>query len=131
MREVPLYSSSGRVSIEYGTHKTVTARFWPWHKAKVLKTYSGVPSSLGSVLTEILYGIRFNFNHLFAISWEDSTVTYVNRYSTFALRRSSLDFCLGGQRSLRAAQRATRTILANTQRDSSRELGFRMETNLI
>jgi len=30
----------------------------------------------------------------------DSTVTYVNRGSTFALRRSTLDVCLGGQRSL-------------------------------
>ena len=27
-----------------------------------------------------------------------STVTYVDRASTFALRRSTLDFCLGGQR---------------------------------
>jgi len=27
------------------------------------------------------------------------TVTQVNRGSTFALRRSTLDFCLGGQRS--------------------------------
>ena len=29
-----------------------------------------------------------------------STVTSVSRGSTFALRRSTLDFCLGGQRSL-------------------------------
>ena len=28
-----------------------------------------------------------------------STVTQVDRGSTFALRRSTLDFCLGGQRS--------------------------------
>ena len=28
-----------------------------------------------------------------------STVTYVNRGSTLALRRSTLDFCLSGQRS--------------------------------
>ena len=31
----------------------------------------------------------------------------VNRGSTFSLRRSTLDFCLGGQRSLRAARTAS------------------------
>ena len=38
----------------------------------------------------------------------------VERGSTFSFERSTFDFCLGGQRSFRAAQRAKRTVLANT-----------------
>ena len=37
----------------------------------------------------------------------ESAVTYVNRGSTFALRRSTLDFCLGGQRSLKELVEST------------------------
>ena len=43
------------------------------------------------------------------------TVTQVNRGSIFALKRSTLDLCLGGQRSLRAAQPAKRTVLASLE----------------
>ena len=39
---------------------------------------------------------------------QTSTVTPVERGPVFALRRSTLDFCPGGQRSLRAAQRGER-----------------------
>ena len=34
------------------------------------------------------------------VRWRVSNVTKVNRSSAFALRRSTLDFCLGGQRSV-------------------------------
>ena len=37
------------------------------------------------------------------------TATHVNRGSTFALRRSTPDFCLGGQRSLRAPSQQVTT----------------------
>ena len=42
---------------------------------------------------------RFNVESIFLLISEFSTVTEVKRGSTFALRRSTLDFCLGGQRS--------------------------------
>ena len=45
---------------------------------------------------------------------EISTLTQVNRGPTFALRRSTLDLCLGGQRSVRAMQRAKGAVLAST-----------------
>ena len=35
------------LSRECGTHKTVKAMFWPWLSGKLLKTFQGVPSSLG------------------------------------------------------------------------------------
>jgi len=44
-----------------------------------------------------------------------STVTQANRGSTFALRRSTLDFCLGRQRSWTAAQLAKRTEVSPTR----------------
>jgi len=44
-----------------------------------------------------------------------STVIQVNRGSTFALRRSPLDCCLGGQRSCSAAQRSKRTEVSPTR----------------
>jgi len=49
------------------------------------------------------------------VSHQKSTVTSVNRRSTFALRRSTLNFCLGGQRSLRAAQRAKKGQFSPTR----------------
>ena len=43
-----LHNKPKRPSIEYGTHKTVKTRFWPWISGQIPSTSEGVPSSLGS-----------------------------------------------------------------------------------
>ena len=43
----PQVDFAGPLSSEYGTHKPVKVRFWPWLSGKGLQIFQVVPSSLG------------------------------------------------------------------------------------
>jgi len=47
---------SNPLSSEYGTNKTVKARFWPWLSGKVLQPFEVAPVSLGSAPASIWSG---------------------------------------------------------------------------
>ena len=55
-----------------------------------------------SIYLSTLPVVKITQNDLYYTSAWYSTVTWVNRGSTFALRRSNLDFCLGGLRPSRS-----------------------------
>ena len=72
----------------FGTMKTIEARFWP-----ELEKCNESPWDFSSCSILARQGPR---------AFPVSTITLVKTGSTFALRRSTLDFYFGGQRALRA-----------------------------
>ena len=89
------------MSSAFGTLKRIEAGFWP-----VLEPFC-----------ERIWNISSCSILARQQTWTlpESTVTWINRGSTFALRRSTLDLCLGGQLSWRAAQRAKMTEVSPTR----------------